>query len=125
MREQNKRTCGIGNIAFSFEPETRKPWTLLLARTHFIRTTGSGTSIANMTMSLSSKAGRDENHTRYDQLLWTWRNVGVGADAEFWVPEHSFRAWRFDPDDYLTFAWTNPDPDEIQWGTWLRTLYED
>lgn len=125
MREVNKRTNGVGNIAYSFQPETRLDWSLILARTHFRRTGGSGTDIADLVLSLDPKLGRDENTDDYKQALWTWRNAGVGADAEFWVPDHSIKAYTFGPDDYLSLAWTNPDADEIRWGIWFRVLYKD
>ena len=106
---------GVGNIAHRFEITV--PYRIVSVRAHFNRLSGGGTSIADLTMTLDARLSREENHTRYNQVLWTWLDAGVGQDVA-WLLFEDERPWfEFGPGDHLFFQWTNPDAlNEIDWG---------
>lgn len=119
---------GIGNIAQKFEPNPGLGYRLVMVRCHFLRASGSGTDVANLIMSVDSERSRNDNHSRFNHQIWVFRDVGVSpagvnADAFLWVEPERREAFKFGAHDWLTFAWTNPDSGEIEWG--LEVTVED
>lgn len=100
---------GTGHMQVTIRPGFQ--FVVRFIRCHFVRLSGSGTSVANFTVTLDSDFG-----ATFDNLLETFASAGVGADLRANFANETIEAWAFWDGDGLTFNWTNPDPGEISWG---------
>jgi len=80
---------------------------LVFIRLHF----ASGSDAADVTVNVDS-----HQESQFDTLLYTLKNRGTGADANFRVLEDEMQHWVFQPGDHMVLVWTNPDSGTMIWG---------
>lgn len=106
-----KRGSGQSNLdELVPDPKLYTPWALRYVRCHFSRATGSGSSTADMTISVYR-----EPDQKYNTLLWTLTARGDAADAVLRIDDQERPAWSFEGGDQIQILWTNPDPSNLWW----------
>lgn len=94
-------------------------WCLVAARIHF----RGGTGTADCVLSVLNYDEPDDSYdaTLYDELT----GLGTGTDAHISVEDQGpemLEAFSFNHRQRLLFSWTNPDPDNMQWGIELLLI---